>query len=49
MCAAVRPKRADVAFTSKHMRRLGTLHTVVAFALNTAILALTIHLMVALA
>ncbi len=39
---------ADVAFTSKQMRRLGTLHTVVAFAFNTAILALTINLMAAL-
>ncbi|HEY2032877.1 MAG TPA: DUF1345 domain-containing protein [Rhizomicrobium sp.] len=35
---------ADIVFTSKEMRRIGTLHTVVAFAFNTAILATMINL-----
>ena len=35
---------ADVNFTSKGLRQLGTLHTLVAFAFNTVIVALTINL-----
>jgi uncharacterized membrane protein len=35
---------ADIGFTSRDMRRLGTLHTLVAFGFNTAILATTINL-----
>jgi len=35
---------ADIMFTSKEMRRIGTVHTVVAFAFNTAILATMINL-----
>ncbi|HEX4370576.1 MAG TPA: DUF1345 domain-containing protein [Rhizomicrobium sp.] len=35
---------ADVAFSSREMRRLGTLHTLVAFGFNTAILATMINL-----
>jgi len=35
---------ADVEFTSKGQRRLGTLHSLVAFAFNTIIVALTINL-----
>ncbi len=35
---------ADVTFTSRHMRRIGTLHTLVAFGFNTAILATMINL-----
>jgi uncharacterized membrane protein len=35
---------ADIAFTSRAMRRIGTLHTLVAFAFNTAILATMINL-----
>jgi uncharacterized membrane protein len=35
---------ADVAFTSKGLRRLGTLHSLVAFTFNTIIVALTINL-----
>jgi uncharacterized membrane protein len=35
---------ADVTFTSRRMRRVGTLHTLVAFAFNTAILATMINL-----
>jgi uncharacterized membrane protein len=35
---------ADIAFSSKEMRRIGTLHTLVAFGFNTAILATMINL-----
>jgi uncharacterized membrane protein len=35
---------ADVEFTSKGLRRLGTIHSLVAFAFNTVIVALTINL-----
>jgi uncharacterized membrane protein len=35
---------ADITFTSREMRRVGTLHTLVAFAFNTAILATMINL-----
>ncbi|HSC60772.1 MAG TPA: DUF1345 domain-containing protein [Rhizomicrobium sp.] len=35
---------ADIVFTSKQMRRIGTVHTIVAFAFNTAILATMINL-----
>jgi uncharacterized membrane protein len=35
---------ADVDFTSKGLRRLGTVHSLVAFAFNTIIVALTINL-----
>ena len=35
---------ADITFTSKEMRRIGTLHTLVAFGFNTAILATMINL-----
>ena len=36
---------ADVAFTSKTMRRLGTVHGLIAFMFNTIVLALTINLL----
>jgi uncharacterized membrane protein len=39
---------ADIMFSSKEMRRLGTLHTLVAFGFNTAILATMINLAAAL-
>ena len=39
---------ADIAFTSKHLRRLGGLHGVLAFTFNTVILALTINLVAGL-
>lgn len=39
---------ADITFSSKRMRRIGTLHTLVAFAFNTAILATMINLAAAL-
>jgi uncharacterized membrane protein len=35
---------ADITFTSKDMRRLGTIHCMIAFAFNTAILATMINL-----
>ncbi len=35
---------ADIAFTSRTLRRIGTVHGVVAFLFNTVILALTINL-----
>ncbi|MBV8976160.1 MAG: DUF1345 domain-containing protein [Alphaproteobacteria bacterium] len=35
---------ADITFTTKQTRRVGTLHTLVAFAFNTAILATMINL-----
>lgn len=35
---------ADVSYTSRRMRRIGSLHTLVAFAFNTAILATMINL-----
>ncbi|MEI9932903.1 MAG: DUF1345 domain-containing protein [Rhizomicrobium sp.] len=35
---------ADITFTSKEMRRVGTIHTLVAFGFNTAILATMINL-----
>ena len=35
---------ADVAFNSPHMRRIGLLHSVLAFLFNTSLLALTINI-----
>jgi uncharacterized membrane protein len=39
---------ADIAFTSKRLRKLGTLHGLVAFVFNTLIVALTINLLAGL-
>jgi len=39
---------ADIAITSKALRRIGTVHTLVAFAFNTVIVALTINLLAGL-
>lgn len=39
---------ADIAFTSKAMRRTGTLHGVAAFVFNTIVVALTINLVASL-
>jgi len=44
----VASQTADIAFTSKPLRRLGTLHSLIAFAFNTAIVALTINLLAGL-
>ena len=40
----VASQTADVAFTDRHMRRLGTVHSLIAFAFNTLIVALAINL-----
>ena len=39
---------ADIAFTSKPLRRIGTLHSVIAFTFNTVVLALSINLLASL-
>ena len=39
---------ADIAFTSKPLRRLGTVHSLIAFVFNTLIVALTINLLASL-
>ena len=44
----VAAQTADVAFTSKALRRIGTVHGVVAFTFNTVVVALTINLLAAL-
>jgi len=44
----VAAQTADVAFTSKAMRRTGTVHALVAFVFNTVVLALTINLLAGL-
>jgi uncharacterized membrane protein len=44
----VAAQTADVAFTSKNMRRTGTVHGMVAFVFNTVVLALTINLLAGL-
>jgi uncharacterized membrane protein len=40
---AATSQTADIAFTSKEMRRIGTIHTLVAFGFNTAILATMVN------
>ena len=44
----VASQTADVAFTAKRLRRIGTVHSVISFAFNTAVLALTINLLAGL-
>jgi uncharacterized membrane protein len=44
----VASQTADIQFTSKGLRRLGTVHSLVAFAFNTVIVALTINLLAGL-
>ncbi len=44
----VASQTADVSFTSKRMRRIGTVHGLVAFTFNTVILALTINMVAGL-
>jgi uncharacterized membrane protein len=44
----VASQTADIAFTSKTLRRIGTVHSVFAFVFNTAVLALTINLVAGL-
>lgn len=43
MVIGVASQTADIAFTSKPLRRTGTVHGVIAFVFNTVILALTIN------
>ena len=44
----VAAQTADIAFTSKPLRRIGTIHGIVAFTFNTVVLALTINLLAGL-
>lgn len=44
----VASQTADIAFTDKGLRRLGTAHSLFAFAFNTVIVALTINLLASL-
>ena len=44
----VASQTADVAFTSKPLRRIGTIHGLVAFVFNTVVVALTINLLAGL-
>ena len=44
----VAAQTADLCFTSKELRRIGTVHSLVAFAFNTVIVALTINLLAGL-
>ncbi len=39
---------ADIAFTNKRLRRIGTVHGLIAFCFNTAVLALSINLLAGL-
>ena len=39
---------ADIAFTNKRLRRIGTVHGLIAFVFNTAVLALSINLLAGL-
>lgn len=44
----VAAQTADIAFTGKALRQVGTLHSVVAFAFNTFVVAVTINLLAGL-
>ena len=44
----VASQTADIEFTSKTQRRIGTIHGIVSFVFNTVVLALTINLMAGL-
>lgn len=44
----VASQTADVAFTNRRLRRIGTVHSLISFAFNTAVLALTINLLAGL-
>ena len=39
----VAAQTADISFTSKALRRVGTIHSVVAFSFNTVVLAMSIN------
>jgi uncharacterized membrane protein len=44
----VASQTADISFTSKPLRRIGTIHGVLSFVFNTVVLALTINLLAGL-
>ncbi len=44
----VASQTADIGFTSRTMRRIGTVHSLVSFTFNTAILALSVNLLAGL-
>jgi len=44
----VAAQTADIAFSDRRLRRLGTVHSLIAFAFNTLIVALTINLVAGL-
>ena len=44
----VAAQTADIAFTDRRLRRLGTAHSLIAFVFNTLIVALTINLVAGL-
>lgn len=44
----VAAQTADIAFTSRTQRRIGTMHSLIAFVFNTVVLALTINLLAGL-
>ena len=44
----VAAQTADIAFVSKRLRRIGTLHGIVAFTFNTVVVALTINMLAGL-
>ena len=48
MVIGVASQTADGAFTAKGLRRLGTVHSLVAFGFNTVVVALTINLLAGL-
>ncbi len=48
MIIGVASQTADISFTSRTQRRVGTIHGLVSFVFNTVVLALTINLMAGL-
>lgn len=48
MVIGVASQTADIQFTSKALRRIGTVHSVIAFGFNTLVLALAINLLASL-
>jgi uncharacterized membrane protein len=40
----VASQTADISFDSRRLRRIGTVHSLLAFAFNTIVVALTINL-----
>ena len=44
----VASQTADIAFTAKGLRRIGTLHSLIAFTFNTVVVALTLNLLAGL-